>query len=129
MHESQAHWQQDQPSKSFLGCHLSLKGTSPLAVVQLLLTCPGFRRGMTNMFTLGNKLVVSEVSNPVAAAKKPQEIKIRILWAIRVFLRGDQYSFLSVGCFTYTVEKKCLTQRRGLCNMTVTKAAALQIKN
>lgn len=60
------------------------------------------------MFTLRNKSVVSEVRNPVAE-KKPQEIKIRTLWAIHVFL-----SFLSVDCFTYSVEKVLHTEERPL---------------
>lgn len=54
-----------------LGCHLSWRGPhslSPLGVVHLLpLTCQELGRRMRNLLTLGNKSVISEDSNPVAA--------------------------------------------------------------
>lgn len=53
-------------------------------------------------------------SQQSCGSKKAQEIKIKTLWATHVFLRADQYSFLSVGCFTCTVEKVPHTEERPL---------------
>lgn len=117
MHESQAHWQQDQPSKSVLGCHLSLKGTSQSLTSGSCAAPPShmprvWERNEEHLHT--EKQICGFRSQQSSGSQKPQEIKIRTLWAIHVFLRGDQYCFLSVGCFTYSVEKVLPTQERPL---------------
>lgn len=101
-------------NQSVLGCHLSLKGTLWSLTSGSCAAPPSHmpRAGERNEEHVHTgKQIYGFRSQQSCGSKKPQEVKIRTLWAICVFVRADQYSFLSVGYFTYTLEKS--TSHRG----------------